>query len=35
MGTPVTLTHERLASHDRVAPAKERLVELLEGAKAP
>lgn len=32
-GTPVTLTREKLASADEVAPAKEALVELLEAAK--
>lgn len=33
-GTPVTLTHERLASSELVAPAKAHLVELLEGARS-
>ena len=34
-GTPVTLTREKLASHEDVAPAKAHLVELLEAAKEP
>lgn len=33
-GTPVTLTHERLPSHEAVAGAKEALVAILESAKA-